>query len=213
MRSRIVPKRLAFHVKALFCVIAALIVAGCLLWDRLPPEAAVHFSYGNQLDSYATRPFAALGISRILLGLQGVCVAAVREAPVHARHIADAVGCIVPIIVACVLTLLYSHALGQQPGFLISTQFAFGATLVTLILPKNAASVRCGLRARELPRHVRQKIARFHRYCLVLRGPAVFINVLASTFRWLFVIVCAAIALPTAYARICCRHDMRTSPP
>ena len=50
------------------------VIAGMILWDRLPAEIATHFGANNQPDGYSSKAFAVFGLPLIMLGIHLICI-------------------------------------------------------------------------------------------------------------------------------------------
>ena len=50
------------------------IVAGVILWDKLPDRMAIHFNAANEPDGWASKPFAVLGMPAIIAAIHLACL-------------------------------------------------------------------------------------------------------------------------------------------
>jgi len=89
-------------------------LAGVILWDRLPDVIATHFGAGNEADGWSGKGFTVFGIPLIMLALQWVCVLATLADP-KKHNISPAmfrlVLWIIPLISVIIMTVIYAMAL------------------------------------------------------------------------------------------------------
>ena len=50
------------------------IVAGLILWDKLPEQMAIHFNAANEPDNWASKPFAVLAMPAIIAVIHLLCL-------------------------------------------------------------------------------------------------------------------------------------------
>lgn len=177
-------------------------LAGCLLWTRLPEEVAVHFNFHGQADSFAPKAFAVFGLPLIMLGFQLVCISCTLQMPTSPKLLPLTVLWIVPLISVCVSALLYVHALGGRPDMGLWMQLCIGAVLILLgnAFPKSAALMRLPGRLANLPLAQKQKLARFNGYCLVGGGLVAWLCAPLGCASMFFAAVVLAAVLPAFYA-------------
>lgn len=199
--SRAISELLRTQVLPSLAVILGMILAGLLLWDRLPTEMAVHFDFSGQPDDYAPKAFVVFGMPLILAGLQLVCsYAAWRPAPDGFRLPAFMLW-IIPATAVVVFVLLYQEALGGKPDVRLWCELPAGVLLIILgnFFPKSAGSLRLGKYTRRLSPAGRQRIARFWGYCLVWCGIAMVICALAGGTFVFMGIAAVSVVLPWLY--------------
>lgn len=180
--------------------IICFVLVGCLLWQKLPAEIAVHFHFSGQPDEYASREFVVFGMPLILLGFQVVSMFCARS-----QHLPQAVSStvlwIVPGISLCVFVLLYSVALGYGTDVRLWSELVVGVVMIVLgnVAPKGAAEMRLGTWSKRLSADDRQRIARFSGYCLVCCGIAMCVAAFVDTTVMFFSAAAAATILPRVY--------------
>ena len=89
-------------------------LAGVILWDRLPDVIATHFGVGNEADGWSSKGFTVFGLPLIMLALQWVCVFATLADP-KKQNISPTmfrlVLWIIPAISVIIMTVIYAMAL------------------------------------------------------------------------------------------------------
>ena len=98
-------------------VILLPILAGVLLWDRLPDMIPSHWNMAGDVDGWSSKPFAVFGMPLILLGAQWLAVLATLADPKnqnHSKKILQLVFWIVPVMTLVLSALTYSAALGSR---------------------------------------------------------------------------------------------------
>ena len=64
--------KLTVILTTLLCLLP--IVAGVILWDKLPDRMAIHFNAANEPDGWASKPFAVVGMPTIIAAIHLVCL-------------------------------------------------------------------------------------------------------------------------------------------
>ena len=64
--------KLTVILTTLLCLLP--IVAGVILWDKLPDRMAIHFNAANEPDGWASKPFAVLGMPAIIAAIHLACL-------------------------------------------------------------------------------------------------------------------------------------------
>ena len=98
-------------------VILLPILAGVLLWDRLPDAIPSHWNMAGEVDGWSSKSFAVFGMPLILLGTQWLAVLATSADPKnqnHSKKILQLVFWIIPVMSLVVSALTYSEALGTH---------------------------------------------------------------------------------------------------
>ena len=57
------------------------IVAGVILWDKLPEQLAIHFNAANEPDNWASKPVALLGMPALIAAIHLVCLFVTAQDP------------------------------------------------------------------------------------------------------------------------------------
>lgn len=98
------------------CILLPML-AGILLWDRLPDSMATSFGMHNQVNGYSGRMFAVFGLPLVLLAAHWICALAVMADPRRqniSAKIFRLVLWIVPVVSVVVGGVIYAYNLGQS---------------------------------------------------------------------------------------------------
>ena len=108
------------HMKTIiFTSILTLIpmIAGIILWDKLPSMIPTHFSFNNTPDSYSSKAFAVFGLPLIMLAMHLICISATKLDP-KMNGLSDKVFTLVLYIIPAtsllICTMIYPVALGKD---------------------------------------------------------------------------------------------------
>lgn len=105
--------------KILFTSVVTLlpILAGVILWDKLPDRMPSHWGVSGQVDGYLDKPVAVFALPFVLLAVHLVCVIMTAIDPKADRHpsrIIDVVLCICPLMSVLLGCITYAVALGAE---------------------------------------------------------------------------------------------------
>ena len=90
-------------------------VAGLVLWNRLPEQVPFHWNAEGEVDGWASRPVAVFVPSAMMLALQWLCVVVTSADPKKQNHpekVKVLVFWLIPIITVFISALMYVSALG-----------------------------------------------------------------------------------------------------
>lgn len=91
------------------------ILAGLILWSKLPDQIPTHWNFAGEIDDYSSKPFAVFGLFGFLLAVHIICFIAMMADPKHrniSRKSLSLVLWIAPVISVLVGLLIYAAALG-----------------------------------------------------------------------------------------------------
>ena len=91
------------------------ILAGLLLWNRLPERMPTHWNAAGEVDGWSSKPFAVFGLPLILLAAQWLCVLATTTDPKrqnHSEKIYHLVFWIIPVLSIVLHAVTYLTVLG-----------------------------------------------------------------------------------------------------
>ena len=89
-------------------VILLPMMAGLLLWDRLPDPLPTHWNVSGQIDDYSSKAMVVFGFPCIMLGFQWLATLGTAADPKkknHSEKILHLVLWIVPVITVLLFTL------------------------------------------------------------------------------------------------------------
>jgi uncharacterized membrane protein len=90
-------------------------VAGLVLWNRLPEQVPFHWNAAGEVDGWASRPVAVFVPSAMMLALQWLCMLVTSADPKKQNHpekVMHLVLWLIPIITVFISALMYVSALG-----------------------------------------------------------------------------------------------------
>ncbi len=90
-------------------------VAGLVLWNRLPEQVPFHWNAAGEIDGWASRPVAVFVPSAMMLALQWLCILVTSTDPKKQNHpekVKVLVFWLIPIITVFISALMYVSALG-----------------------------------------------------------------------------------------------------
>lgn len=117
--------------KTLFITCAVIllpVIAGLLLWNRLPDRIPTHWGIGGEVDGWSGKGFAVFAMPALMLGLQLLCFFATASDPKRhniRRKFLSMVLWIIPVLSVLTACISYAVALGARirveqviPGFM-----------------------------------------------------------------------------------------------
>ncbi|SFU97070.1 SdpI family protein [Butyrivibrio sp. INlla21] len=127
------------------------IVAGFIIWDKLPETMATHFGVGGEADGYASKLFTVVGVPLILLVLHLFCLFITSldpKAKNQNKKIAYLVLWLAPIISIATMTMLYTYNVGIATSPEVYTLVFVGALFLILgnWLPKTRQNYAVGIK-------------------------------------------------------------------
>lgn len=136
-------------ITVLLCLLP--IIAGVLLWDRLPDQVAVHFDVHNQPDRWASKGFAVFGLPALVAGIELICVGATALDP-KKRNISDKAMKVVlwmmPALSWITSYVIYAVALGKNTDVGVIVCVLLGLIFIALgnYMPKIKQSYSLGFK-------------------------------------------------------------------
>ena len=127
------------------------ILAGVILWNRLPEQIPTHWNAAGEIDSLSSKPFAVFGMPLIMLGFQWLCVLGTGADPKkynHSDKILHLVLWIIPVINTLLSALIYAAALGKEVKMEMIMPVFVGLVLAIVgnYLPKCKQSYTIGIK-------------------------------------------------------------------
>lgn len=183
------------------------IVAGVLLWDKLPDTIPTHFGMDGTPNGWSSKPFTVFGIPAFMLVCHLLCVSITSVDPKYDNISDKLFGIVVwtcPVTSLLVLVSCYGGALGWEMN--ISRYVMFGCGILFMIignyLPKCKQNYTMGIK---LPWTLDDeenwnRTHRFAGFLWVAGGVFIAINAFLE-WEWLFlVIVFGMVLVPTVYS-------------
>ncbi len=190
-------------------VILLPMLAGIILWNKLPEIIPVHFGPSGDADGFSNRPFAVFAMPLFVLAVHWLCTLATAADPKHKNIDGKPLGLVLwicPLISLLVNGVIYTTALGIGINIPMVMGLFFGCLFVVIgnYLPKCRQSYTLGIK---LPWTLNDEDNwnRTHRFAgrlwtvggLVMIVTAFFDELLAYAF---FGIILVMVIIPTVYS-------------
>lgn len=126
-------------------------IAGLLLWDRLPEQVPTHFGFDGTPDGWGSRTFAVFGFPVIMLLAQWLCYAATRldkQNRGHNEKMLNLVALVFPALSVMLSLVIYSVGLGREPdiGRLLLPLLGLLLMLIGNWMPKTRQNSTLGIK-------------------------------------------------------------------
>ena len=190
-------------------VILLPILAGIILWDKLPDSVPVHFGPSGEADGYASRAVAVFVMPFVMLAFHWLCTLGTAADPKNKNIDKKALGLVLwicPMISLLVNGVIYVTALGIAINILMVFGLFFGCLFVVIgnYMPKCRQSYTLGIK---LPWTLNdeENWNRTHRFAgrlWTVGGLAVIITAfLGKAFVFVFLgLVLLMVIIPTVYS-------------
>lgn len=183
------------------------VIAGLILWDRLPAEIATHFGADNQPNGFSSKAFAVFGLPLIILGLHLLCIIATNTDPKNKNISGKAIAIvlwIIPLTSLILMSVTYAYALGTKMriGFIVIMLLGILFILLGNYMPKTKQNYTFGLR---IPWTLNDKEnwVKTHRLAgklMVLGGAIICATAIFENPFIFFPIVIVMVLVPIAYS-------------
>ena len=127
------------------------VLAGIILWDRLPEQMATHWNAAGDIDGWTSKPFTVFGLPLILLAAQWLCVLGTLADPKKENHptkILHLVLWIIPVLSLVLGTITYATALGKAVQVEVIMPILIGLILAIIgnYMPKCKQNYTIGIK-------------------------------------------------------------------
>ena len=127
------------------------ILAGVLLWNRLPEQIPSHWNASGEIDGWSSKAFAVFGMPGIMLAVQWLCALGTGTDPKKANHpekILHLVLWIIPVLNLVLSVITYAVALGREVRVEVVMPVLVGLvlTIVGNYLPKCKQNYTIGIK-------------------------------------------------------------------
>ena len=127
------------------------VLAGIILWDRLPEQMATHWNAAGDIDGWTSKPFTVFGLPLILLAGQWLCVLGTLADPKKENHptkILHLVLWIIPVLSLVLGTITYATALGKTVRVEVIMPILIGLILAIIgnYMPKCKQNYTIGIK-------------------------------------------------------------------
>ena len=127
-------------------------LAGLILWDRLPEKLPMHFNAAGEVDGWSSKAFGVFGLPMILVAAQWLCTLGSLKMDPKAENLEGKVFglvlWIIPVLSVFMHVLVYCTALGMEMNVQIIVPLVMGL-LLTIIgnwLPKCKQTYTLGIK-------------------------------------------------------------------
>jgi len=132
-------KKKIFFITSIVCLLP--IIAGLVLWNRLPENVPIHFDIYNNPDNFAPKWFAVFGLPIFMVVLQAVCcVINDINAAKHGERVKfeRVTKWIIPVMSVILCAVTYIYALGVMLDIRVCVTVIVGVMLIVIgnYLPK-----------------------------------------------------------------------------
>lgn len=127
------------------------IIAGVILWDKLPEQIATHFNAQGVADGFSSKAFAVFGLPVFLLAIHWVCslgTSADPQSKNHSDKMLTLVLWICPVISLLCNSLVYAYAMEIPVDVSLIMSLFLGAVFITVgnYLPKCKQNYTIGIK-------------------------------------------------------------------
>ena len=146
-------KRNKWKLLASSIVILLPILAGLLMWNRLPSELATHWSFSGAENGWSSRNFAVFAMPLSMLAGHWICIAVTALDPKNKNQTRKAMGLIFwifPFISLFASAMVYANAFGVDFGRDTIFTVALGLMFVVIgnLLPKCKRNYTMGIKVK-----------------------------------------------------------------
>lgn len=185
------------------------IIAGLILWNKLPDTIAIHWGINNEPDGFSSKAFAVFAFPLILLAFHWICVFATKFDPKH-KEISPKMFTLVlwicPAISIVMNTIVYFTAMGKNinVAFIIVMFMGLMFIIIGNYLPKCRQSYTMGIKLLWTLESEENwnKTHRMAGILWVIGGVVICVTAVFESFIVFFSIVAAMVIIPTVYSYI-----------
>lgn len=191
------------------------ILAGLLLWNRLPEQMPTHWNAAGEVDGWSSKPFAVFGLPLILLAAQWLCVLATTTDPKrqnHSEKIYHLVFWIMPVLSIVLHAVTYLTVLGVGVRIEMVMPIFMGLLFVIIgnYLPKCKQSYTIGIKIPWTLNNEENwnKTHRLAGWVWVIGGIAIMLTGFFGGFVAFFVITLVMVLVPAIYSYLLHRKGL-----
>ncbi|MBO5354144.1 MAG: SdpI family protein [Lachnospiraceae bacterium] len=182
-------------------------LAGLLLWKKLPEELPIHFNIEGNADNWGSKAFVVFGMPLFLLAMHLLCTFLTLHDP-KKQNISDKMffltAMIIPVTSLIGAVLTYSGALGLDISVNMVMHLFLGLLFVIVgnYMPKSRQNYTIGIK---LPwtlsdSHNWNRTHRFAGILWVFCGLVLLINAFINIIFLPFIVILLAVVLPVLYS-------------
>jgi uncharacterized membrane protein len=126
-------------------------VAGLVLWNRLPEQVPFHWNAASEIDGWASKPVAVFVPSAVMLAFQWLCVLVTSTDPKKQNHpekVLHLVFWLIPLITVFISVLMYATALGGSVRVEMLIPILLGVVFIAIgnYMPKCKQNYTVGIK-------------------------------------------------------------------
>ena len=182
------------------------ILAGIILWNRLPDTIATHFGNDNVANGWSSKPFVVFAMPLLLLGLHLFILFVTMNDPKRKNISEKMFGFLiwfVPVLSVFIFSITYYNALGMNVNIGMAVNIIVGIVFLVIgnYLPKCKQNYTAGIRI-PWTLNSTENWNRTHRlagWLFMLGGILFFLNAFLQWSGMFFVIIVIAL-LPEVYS-------------
>ncbi len=127
------------------------VLAGLVLWNKLPEKLPTHWNFAGEIDGWSTKPFAVFFLPLMLVGIHLICVLATSCDPKTNNFNTKMMGIVLwicPVVSVLCTTATYAAALGYdiKVEFIIPLFVGVILLIVGNYLPKCKQNYTIGIK-------------------------------------------------------------------
>ncbi len=183
-------------------VILLPIIAGIILWGKLPEQLPIHWNISGEVDKWCSKAFAVIAMPLLMLAIHWICLAITFSDPKNQGNsgkILHIAFWIIPVISLALSAFTYSSAMGNAMKIELFTSLILGFLFIVTgnYMPKCRQSYTVGIK---LPwtLHSEENWNKTHRAAGVVWVLAGIVTIIAGFFS-LIPLMIAALATAAIY--------------
>ena len=191
------------------------ILAGVALWNQLPDSVPIHWNTAGEVDGWAPKAMAVLGLPAFLLAIHWLGIVATFSDPKkqnHPQKILPLVFWIVPVLSLVLMAVTYFSAMGQEIRVETIVYLSLGLLFVFIgnYLPKCKQNYTIGIKI-PWTLHSEENWNRTHRLAGYIWVAGGFVRMIAGIFGVAWIVLAGAIIMalvPVVYSFILYRKGI-----
>ena len=126
-------------------------LAGLILWNRLPEQVPFHWNAAGEIDGWASKPVAVFVPSAVMLALQWLCMLVTSTDPKKQNHpekVMHLVLWLIPLLTVFISALMYATALCGSVRVEVLMPILLGVVFIAIgnYLPKCKQNYTIGIK-------------------------------------------------------------------
>ena len=185
------------------------ILAGIILWNRLPEQMPIHWNAAGEVDGWSSKTVAVFGMPLIMLAVQWLCALGTGADPKknnHPEKVLQMVLWLVPVLSVVLYTVTYLTALGVGVRMEVVMPVFMGLLFVIIgnYLPKCKQNYTIGIKIPWTLDNEENwnKTHRFAGFLWVACGIAIMLTVFLGGFVMFFCITILMVLVPIIYSYV-----------